>query len=172
MAFISAYILHDFDRSLPPVVETDASDYAIAGILSVHTEDSQVHRSRPSVAPYLVPSSTTTLTTRSCSPPSKLSRPDNIISSLVTIYRCDHGPQESGVLLFDRDTYASSSSLVRVPLHFTWPFVLGRGHSVRADFYLKKGDRDYTPANLQNLRPSSRKNNSLLLSALLSCATS
>jgi len=81
---LSAHILHDFDPPLPPAVETDASDYAIAGILSVHTEDGQVHPSRPSVAPYLVPSSTTTPTTRSYSP-SKLSRPGNTISSLVTI---------------------------------------------------------------------------------------
>ena len=42
-AFISVHILQDFDLSLPPVLETDASDYAIAGILSVHTEDGQVH---------------------------------------------------------------------------------------------------------------------------------
>jgi len=37
------HTLQDFDRSLPPVVETDASDYAIATIISVHTEDGQVH---------------------------------------------------------------------------------------------------------------------------------
>jgi len=41
-AFTSAPILHHFDPSLPPVVETDASDYAIAGILSVRAEDSQI----------------------------------------------------------------------------------------------------------------------------------
>jgi len=40
---ILAHILHDFDPSLPLVVETDASDYTIAGILSVRTEDGQVH---------------------------------------------------------------------------------------------------------------------------------
>jgi len=33
-SFISAPILHHFDPSLPPIVETDASDYTIAGILS------------------------------------------------------------------------------------------------------------------------------------------
>ena len=29
-AFISAPVLHHFDPALPPIVETDASDYAIA----------------------------------------------------------------------------------------------------------------------------------------------
>jgi hypothetical protein len=42
MAFTMAPILHHFDPSLPPVVETDASDYAIMGILSLHTEDGEV----------------------------------------------------------------------------------------------------------------------------------
>jgi len=57
MAFTSPPILHHFDPSLPPVVKTDASDYAIAGILSLRTEDGQ-GRTSP-FAPYLVPSSTT-----------------------------------------------------------------------------------------------------------------
>jgi len=42
-SFISAPILHHFDPSLPPIVETDASDYAIAGILSVRTDDDDIH---------------------------------------------------------------------------------------------------------------------------------
>ena len=42
-SFSSAPILHHFDPTLPPVVETDASDYAIAGILSVRTDDGDVH---------------------------------------------------------------------------------------------------------------------------------
>jgi len=37
----SAHTLHDFDPSLPPVVKTDASDYAIAGVLSVRAQDGQ-----------------------------------------------------------------------------------------------------------------------------------
>jgi len=41
--FISAPILHHFNPSLPPIVETDASDYAIAGILSVRTDDDDIH---------------------------------------------------------------------------------------------------------------------------------
>jgi len=72
--------------------------------------------SRSSVAPYLVPSSTTTLTIRSCSPSSKLSRPGDIIPCLLPYDRRDHGPQESGVLLFGKDAYASSSSLVGIAL--------------------------------------------------------
>jgi len=34
-SFILAPILHHFDPSLPPIVKTDASDYAIASILSI-----------------------------------------------------------------------------------------------------------------------------------------
>jgi hypothetical protein len=42
-AFTMAPILHHFDPSLPPVIEMDASDYAITGILSLRTEDGEVH---------------------------------------------------------------------------------------------------------------------------------
>jgi len=42
-SFTSASILHHFDPMLPPIVETDASDDAIAGILSVRTDDGEVH---------------------------------------------------------------------------------------------------------------------------------
>ena len=35
LAFTSAPVLHHFDPALLPVVETDVSDYAIAGILSL-----------------------------------------------------------------------------------------------------------------------------------------
>ena len=43
MAFMTAPILHHFDLSLLPVVETDASDYAIAGVLSLCTEDGEIY---------------------------------------------------------------------------------------------------------------------------------
>ena len=42
-AFTSAPILHHFEPSLPPVVETDASDYAIAGVFLVRTDDGDIH---------------------------------------------------------------------------------------------------------------------------------
>ena len=42
LAFSTAPILHHFDPALPPVVETDASDYAIAGILSLRTDDGEI----------------------------------------------------------------------------------------------------------------------------------
>jgi hypothetical protein len=42
-AFTSTPILHQYDSSLPPIVETDASDYAIAGIFCVRTNDNDVH---------------------------------------------------------------------------------------------------------------------------------
>ena len=33
--FLSAPVLHHFDPSLPPIVKTDMSDYAVAGIFSL-----------------------------------------------------------------------------------------------------------------------------------------
>jgi hypothetical protein len=42
IAFTSAPILHHFDPTLPPVVETDASDYSIAGIFSVLTDNGEI----------------------------------------------------------------------------------------------------------------------------------
>ena len=41
-AFTSAPVLHHFDPSLPLLVETDASDYAIAAIVSHYVEDSTI----------------------------------------------------------------------------------------------------------------------------------
>src|SRR5260221_4505591 len=43
MAFHSAPVLYHWVPDLPMVVETDASDYAIAGILSVTTLDLEIH---------------------------------------------------------------------------------------------------------------------------------
>ena len=40
--FGSAPVLHHFDPTLPPIVETDASDYAIASILSLRTDDRDI----------------------------------------------------------------------------------------------------------------------------------
>jgi len=42
-AFTTAPILHHFDPSMPPIVETDTSDYAIAGVFSLRAEDGDVH---------------------------------------------------------------------------------------------------------------------------------
>ena len=42
-AFTCAPVLHHFNPTLPPVVETDASDYAIAGILSLRTDNGDIH---------------------------------------------------------------------------------------------------------------------------------
>jgi hypothetical protein len=41
--FTSAPILCHFDPTLSPIVETDTSDYAIARILSLHTDDGDIH---------------------------------------------------------------------------------------------------------------------------------
>ena len=42
-AFLSAPVLHHFDPSLPPIVETDASDYAVASIFSLRADDGDIH---------------------------------------------------------------------------------------------------------------------------------
>jgi len=105
-----------FDTPLPPVVGTDASDYAITGSLSVRAEDSRVH-------PLAFFSRTLS--------GAELNY-DTHDKELLAIFepfktrrhylessphgRCDHGPQESGVLLFDRDASASSRELVGILL--------------------------------------------------------
>jgi len=42
-AFVTAPVLHHFDPELRPVVETDASDYAIAAVFSVYAPDGELH---------------------------------------------------------------------------------------------------------------------------------
>ena len=42
-AFCSAPVLYHWVPDLPMTVETDASDYAIAGILSITTPDLEIH---------------------------------------------------------------------------------------------------------------------------------
>ena len=37
------FIFHHFNPSLPPIVKTGASDYTITGILSICTNDSDIH---------------------------------------------------------------------------------------------------------------------------------
>jgi len=54
VAFTSAPILHHFDPSLPPVVETDVSDYAIAGIFSVRTYGRQRDPPRSFLQSYII----------------------------------------------------------------------------------------------------------------------
>jgi hypothetical protein len=73
-AFTSTPILHHFNPSLPPIVETDASDYAITGILSVCTNDGNVHQSPFTAAHSTALSSITTPTTRNSSQYSRPSR--------------------------------------------------------------------------------------------------
>ena len=42
-AFTTAPVLHHFNPSMPPIIETDASNYAITGIFSLRAEDGNVH---------------------------------------------------------------------------------------------------------------------------------
>jgi hypothetical protein len=72
MAFTSAPILHQ-----------EASDYAIAGILSVRTEDGHVHP--VAFLSRILTGAELSYDTHDCSPSSTISRPGDIISSLLTI---------------------------------------------------------------------------------------
>ena len=62
-SFILAPILHHFDPSLPPIVKTNASDYTIAGILSVWTTTTST-RLHTTAAPSPEQSLTTICTTK------------------------------------------------------------------------------------------------------------
>ena len=123
-AFTSAPILHHFDPSLPPIVETDASDYAVAGIFSVCAEDGEIHP----VAFYSRTLSGAELNY------------DTHDKELLAIYeafktwhhyleftsphhrRC-YGPQEFGVFLLYEGSHQASGSVVGVSLRVQY------GHS-------------------------------------------
>jgi hypothetical protein len=161
-AFTSAPILHHFDPALPPIVETDASDYAIAGILSVRTDNDEVH-------PVAFFSRTLTGAELNYDTHDKellaifeafkkwrhyLETPRHTVDVIT-----DHKNLEyftSTKVLTRRQArwseYLSSFNLI---VRFR-PGKLGEkpdSLTRRVDFYLKKGDRDFMLANPQNLRP-------------------
>jgi len=179
-AFTSAPILRHFDPSLPPVVETDASDYAIASILSVRTEDGQI----PPVACFSRTLSGAELNY------------DTHDKELLAIFEAfkiwRHYPvtsHTSEVITNHKNLEYFSST--KMPTRrqarwlgflsaLVWLFALGPGNSVRNQILilneristLKGGRGLYVSEPAKNCAPSSRKNNSLLRSAPLSCATS
>jgi RNase H-like domain found in reverse transcriptase len=160
--FTSAPIPHHFDPFLPPIVETDASDYAITGIFSVRTDNGDV----PPIAFYsrTLAGAEINYYTRdkellAIFEAFKTWR-DYLESPYHTIdVTTDHKDLEyfpSTKMLTRRQArwskYLSAFNMVTRFRHGK----LGEGPdslTCRVDYYLKMGDRDYTLANPQNLRP-------------------
>ena len=161
-AFTTAPILHHFDPTLPPVVETDASDYAIAGIISLRTDDGDVHP----VAFYSRTLSGAELNY------------DTHDKELLAIFHAFkiwrhylESPHHSIDVVTDHknlEYFSTTKTLTRrqarwseylsafnMTIRFR-PGKLGEkpdSLTRRADYYIKREDRDFALANPQNLRP-------------------
>ena len=162
MAFTSAPILHHFDPALPPVVETDASDYAVAGILSVRTDDGEIHP----VAFY-----SRTLSGAELNYDTHDKELLAVFEAFKTWRHYLESPHHTIDVITDHknlEYFSSTKMLTRRQAR--WSEFLSAFNMVirfrpgklgekpdsltrRADYYLKRGDRDYTLANPQNLRP-------------------
>ena len=161
-AFTSAPILHHFDPSLPPIVETDASDYAIAGILSLLTDDGDV---RP-VAFF-----SRTLTGAELNYDTHDKELLAIFHAFKTWRHYLESPHHTIDVVTDHknlEYFSTTKTLTRRQAR--WSEYLSAFNMVirfrpgklgekpdsltrRADYYLKREDRDFTLANPQNLRP-------------------
>jgi hypothetical protein len=161
-SFISAPILHHFDLSLPPIVETDASDYAIAGILLVCTDDGDVHP----VTFYSCMLNGTEL---------NYNMHNKELLAIFDAFKTWHhylkSPHHTVNVITDHKNlkyFLTTKSLTRQQAHWSEyllafnmvicfrPGKLSKKPDTltrRVDYYLKRGDRDYNLANLQNLRP-------------------
>jgi hypothetical protein len=161
-AFASAPILHHFDPSLPPIVETNASDYAIARILSIRTNNGDVHL----VAFY------------SCTLNSTKLNYDTHDKELLAIFEAFkiwrhylESPHHTIDVITDHKNllyFSTTKTLSRRQARWSEylsafnmticfrPSKLGEKPDTltrRADYYLKKGDRDFDLVNPQNLQP-------------------
>jgi hypothetical protein len=162
VAFTTAPILVHFDPALLPVVETNASDYTITGILSLCAKDGKVHL----VAFY------------SCMLTGAELNYDTHDKELLTIFKAfkiwhhyleslhhtinvitDHKNLKyfttTKVLSCHQVCWSKYLSMFNMVVHFR-PGKLGeKPNSLthRMDYYLKRGDRDYMLANPQNLCP-------------------
>ena len=161
-AFCSAPILHHFDPSLPPIVETDASDYAIAGIISVRTNDGDVHP----VAFF-----SRTLTGAELN----YDTHDKELLAIFEAFKTWRHYLESlhhtiDVLTDHKNLEYFSTTKTLSRRQARWSEYLSAFNMVirfrpgklgekpdsltrRSDYYLKGGDRDFTLANPQNCRP-------------------
>ena len=162
VVFTRTPVLHHFDPSLPLVVETDASDYAVAGILSLRTDDGEIHP----VAFY-----SRTLHGAELN----YDTHDKELLAIFEAFKLWRHYLESPVHTIDVVTdhknleyFATTKSLSRRQAR--WSEYLAAFNMVvrfrpgklgekpdsltrRFDFYLKGEDRDFTLANPQNLRP-------------------
>ena len=161
-AFISAPVLHHFDPALLPIVETDASDYAIAGIFSLWTDDSEI---RP-VAFYACTLSGAEL---------NYDTHDKELLAIFEAFRTwchyleslhhtidvitDHKNLEyfssMKTLLCHQAHWSEYLSAFNMVVRFRPGKLSEKPDSLtrQMDYYLKGGDRDYMLANPQNLHP-------------------
>ena len=161
-AFVSAPVLHHFDPTLPPIVETDASDYAIAGILSHRTDDGDVHP----VAFF-----SRTLTGAELNYDTHDKELLAIFQAFKTWRHYLESPHHTVDVITDHknlEYFSTTKTLTRRQAR--WSEFLSAFNMVirfrpgklgekpdsltrRTDYYLKGEDRDYTLANPQNCRP-------------------
>src|SRR5258706_2239642 len=160
--FTSAPVLHHFDPSLPPIVETDTSDYAIAGILSLRAADGDVHP----IAFYsrMLHGAELNYDTH-----------DKELLAIFEAFKTWRHYLESPIHTIDVVTdhknleyFTTTKTLSRHQAR--WSEYLSSFNMVvqfrpsklsekpdslthRIDYYLKEGDRDFSLANPQNLRP-------------------
>lgn len=161
-AFGSAPLLHHFDPSLPPIIETDASDYAIAAVFSVQTPDGEVH-------PVAFISRTLNGAELNYDTHNKellsiheafkkwrhyCESPHHTIR-VITDHKNLEYFSSTKVLTRRQARWSEYLSAFNMQIHFR-PGKLGEkpdSLTRRPDFYLKRGDRDYLLANPQNLKP-------------------
>jgi hypothetical protein len=187
VAFTTAPILIHFDPALPPVVKTNASDYAITSILSLCAEVGEVHP----VAFY------------SCTLTGAELNYNTHDKELLVIYKAfkiwhhylksphhtiniitDHKNLEyfttTKVLSCCQVHWSKYLSTFNMVVHFH-PGKLGEkpdSLTCRMDYYLKWGDREYMLANPQNLHPVFLQEkfvtvlHAMCLQEVIACATS
>ena len=160
--FTTAPILHHFNPLLPPIVETDASDYAVAGIFLLHMEDGDMH-------PVMLYSHTLMGAELNYNTHNKellaifkafknwchyLKSPHHTID-VVTDHKNLEYFASTKVLSRRQAQWSEYLSLFNMVICFCPSKLSERPDSLtqRMDYYTKGGDRDYVLTNPQNLCP-------------------
>ena len=162
ITFMLAPILHHFNPSLPPIIETDASDYAVAGIFSVCTDDGEIHP----VAFFSCMLSGAELNYNTHDKELLA-----IFKAFKTWFHYLESPHHAIDIIADHKNLKYFSLTKVLTRHQArWSEYLSAFNMVicfqpgklsekpdslthHADFYLKKGDRDFTLVNPPNLCP-------------------